>query len=247
MNYKLSLLLLILCSSILVKAQQITGTVQDRATNLKLENVTVFNKTAGKQVQTNAKGEFKIAAAVNQLLIFYQPGYHPDTLFLINLKPVRRYLVFDNKMLNTVEITAEVFNPEVQYHDVYRKAESFRLDQNRPFTFYPTRYFSKEGKFARRLKRRLEQEKIERQIDARFNEKAVKALIPLRGKELDCFMVLYRPTLKALNKLDKDDLMFYLMNSYKEFKLLPPEQRILPTLQGTQALPIQIETPAKED
>jgi hypothetical protein len=56
------------------------------------------------------------------------------------------------------------------------------------------------------------------------------ALTPLNNKELDCFMVLYRPTLKALNKLDAEDMMFYIMNSYKEFKILPPEKRILPSL-----------------
>jgi hypothetical protein len=214
----------------LAKAQQITGIVQDRATELTLENVAVVNKTSGQQTHTNAKGEFKIQGSLNQLLIFYQPGYHPDTLLLISLKPLKRYLVLDYKILKTVQIKGEAFNPEVEYKDVYRNAESFRLSQNKPFTFFPSRYFSKEGKYARRFKRRLEQEKIERKIDARFNEAAVRALTPLNNKELDCFMVLYRPTLKALNKLDAEDMMFYIMNSYKEFKILPPEKRILPSL-----------------
>jgi hypothetical protein len=230
MNNFFRLLLSMLFCSQLANGQQITGTIQDRATNLRLENVAVLNKSSGQQTHSNAKGEFNIPASVNQLLIFYQPGYQPDTLFLIDLKPVKRYLVLNNLLLKTVQIKGQAFNPEVQYEDVYRKANAIRVSQNQPFTFYPSRYFSKEGKYARRFKRRLEQEKIERKIDARFNEAAVKALTPLTGKELDCFMVLYRPSLKELNKLDEEDMRFYLMNSYKAFKLLPADKRVLPSL-----------------
>jgi hypothetical protein len=230
MSNFLKLLFLMLFCFQHMNGQQITGTVQDRATDLRLENVSVINKSSNQRTHTNAKGEFNIQGSANQLLIFYQPGYKPDTLFLVDLKPVKRYLVLNNIMLKTVQIKAGAFNPKVEYRDVYRDANAIRLSQNHPFTFYPSRYFSKEGKYARRFKRRLEQEKIERKIDARFNETAVQALTPLNGKELDCFMVLYRPTLKELDKLDAEDLRFYLMNSYKAFKALPVEKRTLPSL-----------------
>lgn len=220
---------MLFCSQ-LVNGQQITGIVQDRATDLRLENVAVINNSSGQQTHTNAKGEFNLQASVNQVLTFYQPGYRPDTLLLVNLKPLKHYLVLSNKLLKTVQIKGEAFNPEVEYQDVYRKAKAIRLSQNHPFTFYPTRYFSREGKYARRFKRKLEQEKTERKIDARFNEAAVTALTPLKGNELDCFMVLYRPNLKALNKLDEEDIRFYIMNCYKAFKVLPSGKRTLPSL-----------------
>nr|WP_198160736.1 carboxypeptidase-like regulatory domain-containing protein [Pedobacter panaciterrae] len=213
-----------------VSAQVVTGKVADRDSRLMLENVEVNNVNTTENVKTNAKGEFSIRATANQTLIFNQVGYLSDTVFLINIKPFGRYMVLNNKFLNTVEITAEAFKPEFQYANVYRKAKAIQLFKNKPFIFYPSKYFSREGKFARRFKRKLEREKTERQIDQRFNEKAVVAVTPLNEAELDYFMVLYRPNVKKLEKMDDDDMKFYLMAAYKEFKALPPEKRVSPSL-----------------
>jgi hypothetical protein len=215
-----------------VSGQVVTGTVVDRDSRLMLENVEVNNIVTKEKATTNAKGEFKINAVANQTLIFNQPGYFSDTLFLINVKPIRKYMILNNRFLKTVEIKAEAFKPEIQYADVYRKAKVIRLAQNKPFMFSLSSLFGREGKFARQFKRKLEREVSERKIDQRFNEKAVKALTPLTGAELDYFMVLYRPTIKKLDRMDDDDMKFYLMNAYKEFKALPPEQRISPSLKS---------------
>ncbi|MEJ2902768.1 hypothetical protein [Pedobacter panaciterrae] len=215
-----------------VSSQVVTGTVVDRDSRLKLENVEVTNGTSKEKAITNAKGEFNIRAIPNQILIFNQPGYFSDTLFLINAKPIRKYMTLNNRFLNTVEIKAEAFNPEIQYADVYRKAQAIKLAKNQPFIFSPSRYFSREGKFARRFKRKLEREKTERKIDQRFNEKVVKTYTPLTGAELDYFMVLYRPTIKKLDRMNEEDMKFYLMAAYKEFKALPPEKKVSPSLKS---------------
>jgi hypothetical protein len=230
MSNCLKFLLLMLFSLQSAFGQQIKGVVQDRATDLRLENVIVKNQSSNQQTLTNAKGEFTIQANINQLLVFYQPGYLRDTLLLTDLKPVWRYLVTDDQMLNTVQIKGEAFNPEVDYLKVYQKARAIRLSQNQPLSFSPSSFFSKEGKNARRFKKRLEQEKTERKIDARFNVATVKTLTRLRDQELDNFMVLYRPTLRALEKMDEEGLFFYIMDSFKAFKLLPSEKKSLPAL-----------------
>lgn len=227
--------LLLLCSMLslcqICLSQQVTGTVSDRTTQLKLQNVEVVNLQTNEVVRTNAKGEFQIKAAINQSLRFDQPGYLPDTLFLANLKPVIRYLTLNNKLLNTIEINALNFNPESEYANVYRTSKSVSLVKNKPFRFSPSRIFGSEGRNARRFKKRMEQEKTERQIDKRFNEAIVKSITPLNGAELDYFMVLYRPEYKKVLLMDAEDLRFYVMNSYKEFKALPQGQRVSPSLQ----------------
>lgn len=226
-----------------VQAQTVKGVVRERTSNTRLADVTVLNKMSDLQTTTDSAGTFKINGKPNQVLVFYKAGYKADTLLLIDERPVYRYLVPDKNMLATVEIKSDSFAPEVQYADVYRKAEFLTSSQNMPLTFYPSKFFSKEGRFARRFKKRLELEKTDRKIDQRFNNTVVRAITPLEGRELDCFMVLYRPAFKLLNKLDKDDLLLYIMNSYKEFKLLPAEKRVLPTLQGGQPLPQREITP----
>lgn len=211
-------------------SQELKGTVADRSTQLRLGQVEVFNLNTRQKTSTNAQGEFSIRASINNTIVFYQPGYAADTLFLIDLKPVKRYLSLSNKLLNTVEIKAGAFHPEKEYANVYHAGRVVTLIPNKPFRFSPSRLFGSEGKAARRFKRNMEREKTERKIDERFNETAVKAVTPLKGAELDYFMVLYRPALKELNQLDPEDMKFYLINSYKQFKALPPEKRVSPSL-----------------
>lgn len=230
MCYKLLIIGVLLLSNQYVSGQILRGTVADRATQLRLSEVEVFNQQTKQKTQTNAKGEFSIRAAVNNVMIYTKVGYKPDTLFLVDMEPVKRFLELDNNLLRTVNIKSGAFDPKTEYADVYLKAQSVKVAQNEPFLFYPSRYFSKEGKEARRFKRNLEREVGERKIDERFNEAAVKAITPLKGAELDYFMVLYRPTLKSLDEMDDQDFKFYLMNSYKDFKALPPEKRISPPL-----------------
>ena len=231
---KASLLVLVLLTVLVfcrsAHGQIIKGTVADRSTRIGLSEAEVLNLSTKEKVSTNKLGEFKIAAQPNQVLIFSQPGYGADTLLLTSLKPVMRYLVALPYQLQTVEINSNTFDPITQYADVYREAQSLKLRVNKPLEFYPSRHFSKKGKSARKLKRKLENELIERQVDARFNVLAVTRLIPLKGVELDYFMVLYRPTLKELNKMDGDVFKFYLMNCYKKFKVLPPEQKRFPLM-----------------
>lgn len=213
-----------------VNAQQVQGIVVDMATQLRLGQVEVFNRQTKEKTLTSDKGEFTIRAYVNQSLIFYQPGYLPDTLFLIDTKFLKRALILNNRLLKTVVVKGGAFNPREEYADTYRKAQYMKLAQNKPFIFSPSRYFGKEGRDARRFKRKLEREIEERKIDSRFNETAVRALTPLNGAELDYFMVLYRPALKKLDKMDEEDFRFYIMNSYKAFKALPAEQRVSPSM-----------------
>ena len=214
-----------------VFAQEVSGSVADRANSALLSGVEITNTSAGKKVESNAKGAFTISARAGQVLTFYQPGYLSDTLLLVNTKPIKRYLYLNNNFLKNVTIKGEVFNPEVTYADVYQKAMAIKVEVNKPFIFYPSKYFSKAGKRARKFKRYLEREKSERKIDARFNDAAVAAMTPLKGEELDYFMMLYRPTLKQLSKLDKQGLMFYIMNSFTAFKALPIEKRTSPLQQ----------------
>lgn len=224
---RLAFLVTLIVLSAGVYGQQLKGTVSDRNSRFPLERVQVFNRNTGQSTVTDIKGKFKINAAANQVIVFYQPGYLPDTLFLTNMFPVKRYLTEDNKTLSTIEIKGKTFNPEIEYADIYRKADPTRLEVNKPFGFSPSAYFGREGKQARQAKRKLEQEKKDRKIESRFNNAAVTALTPLKGEALDAFMIRYRPTQAVLDKMDQEDLKFYIINSYKEFNALPPEKKTI--------------------
>jgi hypothetical protein len=226
------LVLVTLFSCTYVQAQDVKGVVADRATRLGLPDVAVVNLTTRQQTATNYKGEFSIKAKLNQILVFSQAGYAMDTLLIVNTKNIKRYLSYSDNQLKTVEVSGKKADLKTQYADVYREATTVDLKANQPLTIYPSRIFSKEGKAARKLKRRLDVEEVQQKVDSRFNEKAVRAITSLRGKDLDYFMVLYRPSAESLNSMDDDMLKLYLMDSYKEFKALPAEEKKMPNLRN---------------
>lgn len=223
------IIILLGCISVLKAQTQISGLVQDRGTRKAIDYVDVFNLNNKAQTATNAKGEFKIKAALNDVLVFNIPGYKTDTLLLINLNEVRRYLDKSSNLLSTVTVTNNQTLKE-QYAQTFNKANAVLLAPGRGLLFYPSGYFSREGKQARKFKRMLKQEVKENQIDKWFNVKNIKAILPLQQPELDAFMVMYRPTLKFVQNADAEDLRFYLIDAYDKFKLLPAEKKVLPSL-----------------
>ncbi|WP_316820409.1 carboxypeptidase-like regulatory domain-containing protein [Pedobacter gandavensis] len=211
-------------------AQEIQGTVADLQNRELLEYVEIININNQQKTLTNKRGEFKIQAAVNHVLVFIQAGYHPDTVLIINLKPLKRYLRSSLVNLNMVEIKGIAFDPREEYIRVYGKGKAFNMSVNKPLSFSPWKYFSYEGKSARKFKRKMKIEWIEKEIDKRFNNTVVRAICPLEKYELDAFMVRYRPTLKELERMDHDQFKLYLLDAYKQFKELPEAERRLPSL-----------------
>jgi hypothetical protein len=213
-----------------LKAQaQISGLVFDRQSRKPMDKVDVFNLNNKTQTMSNAKGEFSIQAVVNDLLVFSSPGYRPDTLLLIDLKPLRRYLEIAVNTLNTIAVV-EKMDIRKQYAQTFNKANGVLLQKGRGLLLYPSTLFSREGKQARYFKQMLKRDETEKKIDQRFNIKTVTALLPIQQPELDAYMLLYRPSLKFVSKTSEADFKLYLMDSYSKFKLLPPEKRILPSL-----------------
>ena len=223
------IIILFCCISVLKAQTQVSGLVQDRGTRKAINYVDVFNLNNKAQTATNAKGEFTIKAALNDVLVFNIPGYKTDTLLLINLNEVRRYLDKASNLLSTVTVTNNQTLKE-QYAQTFNKANAVLLTPGRGLLFYPSGYFSREGKQARRFKRMLKQDVKENQIDKWFNPKNIKAILPLQQPELAAFMVMYRPTLKFVQNADAEDLRFYLIDAYDKFKLLPAEKKVLPSL-----------------
>lgn len=223
------IIFLFFCCTALRAQSQISGLVQDRSTRKAINYVDVFNVNNKEQTATNAKGEFKIKASLNDVLLFVTPGYKTDTLLLTNLNPLRRYLEKATNLLNTVTVTNNQTLKQ-QYAQTFNKANAVLLTPGRGLLFYPSGYFSREGKQARRFKRMLKRDLKEMPIDKWFNQKNIQAVLPLKQPELDAFIVMYRPTLKFVQKADANDLKFYLIDAYDKFKSLPADKKVLPSL-----------------
>ncbi len=215
----------------LMAQSQVNGFVKERTTKKPIENAYIYNLTNKEFSLTDFKGAFRISAAKNDVLVFAIEGFKPDTLLLINLQLITRNLEMEANMLNTVSIN-DKRNIREQNAQIFNKANAVLLAPGRGLLFYPSAYFSKEGKQARKLKRALKLSVDDNKISKLYNFKSITAILPLQQPELDAFFIKYKPSLKFVKSADAEDFKYYLYDSYNKFKQLPAAQRVLPSLKA---------------
>lgn len=200
-------------------AQLLKGTVYETGTNNKLANVFIKDSNNKQLTLTDKDGKFEVRTETGHLIIFDSPGYVSDTLYVIDMKPKRVGLKTMTIALREVNINAkkEAFNPRAEYPEVYAKSKVYVLS--------PSTWFSKEGKDARRLKRFFASEEQERHVDEVYSVAYVGSIVPLKGRELETFMSLYRPTYAFLRNNNGPSLVAYINDSYKKYMALPPDKR----------------------
>ena len=217
----------------LVYAQApLKGTVEEAGKNTRLSNVFIKDVNNNQLTLTDKNGNFEIKAETGHTLVFNSPGYANDTLYLIDMQPKKIKMEVLTIALREVKISARrgsSFNPRQEYPDVYQKSKVYVLS--------PSSWFSKEGKDARRLKRYFALEMQQEKIDEVFNAAYVGSLVPLKGKDLEDFMTMYRPSYAFIRSNEGQSLAVYINDSYKKFKALPPNKRSLDRLPDTPATP----------
>ena len=225
MNKKLCILAIILLLGNALRAQiLVKGTVVESGSNIKLSDVFVKDITNKQITLTDKSGKFEIKSETGHLLIFSSPSYVPDTVYVVDLTPMRIELRTMTISLREVNITASklAFDPHKEYPDVYTKSKVYPLS--------PSSWFGKEARDARRLKRYFVREEQERKVDQVFNSVYVGSIVPLKGQTLEDFMTLYRPTYAFITSNNGESLAAYINDSYKKFKALPPDKRKLQRL-----------------
>jgi len=213
-----------------VNAQDILkGNVHESGTDNKVPDVFVRDNSNRQQLTlTDKNGNFEIKTAVGHILILNAPGYISDTLYVTDMKPKKIELKSMSIALREVNVstTKEAFDPHKEYPDVYEKSKVYVMS--------PSTWFSTEGKNARRLKKYFETEEQERHVDEVYTRVYVGSIVPLKGKELEDFMTLFRPTYAFIKNNNGPSLAAYINDSYKKYLALPPEKRVVQSLTSVQ-------------
>ncbi|MCJ8211650.1 carboxypeptidase-like regulatory domain-containing protein [Mucilaginibacter sp. RS28] len=198
--------------------QSLKGTVVETGSNNRLPEAFIRNMTNKQIALTDDKGNFEIPAQTGNTLIISSPGYVSDTLYLVDLKTRQIQLTTQSIALREVNITASRnFDPRSEYRQVYQNAKVYALS--------PSTWFGKDAKNARRLKHYFEREAQERRVDSAFSRAYVGSIIPLKGQELDDFLLMYRPSYEFLRNNNGPSMAVYINDSYRKYMALPPEKR----------------------
>ncbi len=205
------------------------GIVLDLRNDQPMANVQVRNLNAKSNVETTNEGRFSIAARKNDLLEFRYNGYRTDTLLLIEHEFKRIYLsVADGNILIDAVTVRALTNSQLDLEIEKAEKEGQFLETSihrGGIRLSPSRLFGESGRRAREHYEMLLKEKDRRAIDRRFSRSAVQAVTPLKGDELEMFLVRFRPGLDFVLKSSEQDFNLYIMDSYAKFKALSPEEK----------------------
>ena len=183
----------------------VTGIVFDRDTKDRIAIVKVLNLTNGTSIYNKLTGEFKIPAVPGDVLVFTRQEYYTDTVRVINNDAMPVYMKRSSILLKQVDVTSKMIDPLKRLQaekELYSKA--YGPLANREFLTFNSgtaglsidalyNLFSRSGHDAKRLRETIDNEYLQNVIDYRFNKTFVGGITGLKEKQLDDFMLKYRP------------------------------------------------------
>lgn len=219
---------------------EVKGVILDSNTKQRVAGVYLYNTTEEEGVFNNLKGEFTITAKAGDVLIFAREGYFPDTVVVASQATLLVNLQRSSIWLKEVHVMGKKSPQQVleekkeEFGDAYKKGKPGPLlstgEQGVGLSIDALyALISREGKNARYLQEIIERDYRDAIIDYRFTSYLVKSLTGLEGKELDDFMLKYRPSYYFVLNSNDYNLGIYIKESYESYKR-NPEARQLPSL-----------------
>lgn len=215
-----------------------TGNVFDNdQRSLALQGVSIRNLSTKAVVVTDKDGHYAIPAKNGDLIVYALMGYETDTVYLVNLFPKNSYLRAAVNTLSPVNVTTTKVSPFLDTKDPEaRAAREVDYSKNRGGLRLNLGY----GKFRRQQAKEQELEEaanINEEISKNFNREVIQKLVNYKGKDLDDYIGLYRPTVAQI-KADKDfDYTYYIATTFTEWRKLPEKERKLPALPNLKGRP----------
>lgn len=199
------------------------GVVFEKGTSNRISGSEITNKRTGFKVTSNDLGLFQVKASIGDTLLVIKRDYSDAEVAVLTNKDIIVYLI-GGRMLKEVNISGQTKKQELdELKRDYRNKGSFY--QGKPpflsFLFKPLtavyELFGRTPKNARRFGRYYETELQQTQIDGFFNEPLIQSNTDLKGKDLEKFMLDYRPEYEKAKNWTQYDAIKHIRDSYKKY------------------------------
>jgi len=184
---------------------------------------------------TGDDGRFSIAAKVGDFLVLKGFAYQPDTLLVTDMHDREIFLEPQRTLLNQVTVTdasgastvAEknmILPYDPEFHGqtmVFHRDSKGYYDGG---VILRLHYFKGDDNKKKKAQQKEEERVLSEEISAIFTKDNIGHYLPLKGADLDSFLLLYTPEIKVYNSKDFN-LLSYLNTSYKTWLNLSDDQR----------------------
>jgi hypothetical protein len=209
-----------------VKVQQ--GLLLKRGTNIRLGSVQVLNRRSHVKARSNTVGVFNIPATTGDTLIFESDNFQSANFVVTDLADKIVYL---QPVIQLNEVVIKEYSLKSDIKEVqrgYREKSVFYTGTPhyyylvlKPMTFIYEN-FKSEVIDARRFNRFARRELALFKVSERFNDVAIKKVIPIKDSELEDFELAYFPTIVQINAWNDYELINYIKESYATFTKTRP-------------------------
>lgn len=210
----------------------LTGRIYENKTRVPLAGISVQNLKSNTIIVSDKNGLFSIKAHVGDLITFSGFSYQPDTLYVKDLSSVEILLDLRVNMLKGVNVVnselrtgnlkaAPTLSPFGGQTLVYQKDANGNYDGGLKLNLFDSHSNANKKKHEALLGK---DEAMKRQIAKVFSPENLKDYVPLKGQEMDNFIILYTPSIDTYNSGDFH-FTTYINTCYQEFLKIPIEKR----------------------
>jgi hypothetical protein len=220
-------------ASLAQQEKTVQGFVVDKDSKLRLAKVYIYNSTRNEGFFNNTKGEFMTNAKIGDTLYAALEGFRLDTAIFRGQNAIVFQLRSLGIRLKEVNIYGKAKTPLAQYQSRLHEYK-YQLDKGSTRDLLNVNMgkvgigidaiynlLSREGKNARQLQKILERDYKEEVIDYRFNANYVQALLPIKDRDIDDFMLQYRPTYQFVLSASEYAFIRFVKNSYASYQRNP--------------------------
>ena len=202
---------------------KVEGVVMEKDSKVRIALASVTNKRNGFNVGSNDIGLFTIKASVGDTLLIVKRGYNDQQVVV---KTANDLIIYLNRgiTLNEVVISGETKKQSLDaVKRDFRNKGSFYAGKPSflSFIFTPLtaiyELIGRTPKNARRFNNYYVTEMQQTHIDAFFNKSIISTNTGLTGKELDNFMINYRPEYEQAKNWNTYDGLKWIKESYKKY------------------------------
>jgi hypothetical protein len=200
------------------------GLLLKSGTDLKLGSVQIYDKRSGAKARSNTVGVFNIPAAVGDTLTFTSDNFQATDIIVTDLADKIVYLApviqLDEVVVKEYSLKKDIAEVQRGYREksvFYTGTPHYYYLFLKPMTFIYENFKSEEID-ARRFNRYARRELALYKVSARFNDDAIKKVVPIKDAELEDFELAYFPTVVQINSWNDYELINYIKSSYQDFK-----------------------------
>jgi hypothetical protein len=201
---------------------QLKGVVMENGSNNRIALSEISNKRNKFTVGSNDLGIFQIRALIGDTLVVIKRDFGDKQIVVVSQEDI--VVRMNRTTLNTVNIYGQTKKEELNnMKQEYRNKGSFYAGKppllSYVFTPLTALYelFGKTPKNAKRFNKYYNNEMQQTEIDAFFNEELIKKNTPLTGKDLENFMLNYRPDFEKAKNWTNYDAIKHIRDSYVQY------------------------------